>query len=177
MDADCCCVSGSIAMLFNSFSFVLLVLGTFCLYYVPCLVRMQVPILIAASFIFYAANQPLLLALLLVSVFANALASYAVRHGNAKCRLAYASLGVGVNLAALIFFKYSPLLGRTLLRSTGSVGEFLLAVPLPVGISFYTFQGISLVVDTLRGDGGRGDGEIVPRSVTKHVTQTVFFIS
>lgn len=140
-------------MLFTSYAFITLVVITFGLYYMKSLRCMQVWILIIASFIFYAFSQPILLALLFVSASINAFASYQVAFAPtlAHKRL-YAWFGVGVNLAVLAFFKYSPLFGRAMesFISTQSIGEFLINVPLPVGISFYTFQGISLVVDLYR---------------------------
>jgi len=48
-------------MLFTSINFIYLLLVTLCLYYIPRLRRFQVPILILASFFFYAYNQPLLM--------------------------------------------------------------------------------------------------------------------
>lgn len=140
-------------MLFTSYAFIALVVITFGLYYLNVLRRAQVWILIIASFIFYAYGQPILLALLFISASINAIASYQVTFAPSLARKRlYAWLGVGVNLAVLAFFKYSPLFGRAIesFTSAQGIGEFLINIPLPVGISFYTFQGISLVVDLYR---------------------------
>ncbi|HLT71981.1 MAG TPA: MBOAT family O-acyltransferase [Cyclobacteriaceae bacterium] len=163
-------------MLFNSFAFVVLLLITFALYYTPRLSRLQVPILIAASLIFYSYNQPVLVLLLLASIAINILSSYAVTYGNPKYRKLYAVLGVVLNLSVLLFFKYSPLFGRTLFRETSSIGEFLISIPLPVGISFFTFQGISLVVDVFKQNYFK-DRELIPSSLWEHSKRTAFFIS
>ncbi|MGI0406573.1 MBOAT family O-acyltransferase [Helicobacter himalayensis] len=181
-------------MLFTSYAFIALVAITFGLYYAKGLRCAQVWILIIASFIFYAYGQPILLALLFISASINALASYQVTFAPtlAHKRL-YAWLGVGVNLAVLAFFKYSPLFGRAMesFISTQSIGEFLINVPLPVGISFYTFQGISLVVDLYRdgvknNDSGGGHTHSLEQSSLaspicehgffKHYRNTLFFI-
>jgi len=62
------------------------------------------------------------------------------------------ALGVSANLGALAFFKYAALLASTLLPEplAAAVLPQLQAIPLPVGISFYTFQGLSLVIDAWR---------------------------
>src|SRR5690606_34335765 len=163
-------------MLFNSFAFVVLLLITFALYYTPRLSRLQVPILIAASLIFYSYNQPVLVLLLLASIAINILSSYAVTYGNPKYRKLYAVLGVVLNLSVLLFFKYSPLFGRALFRETNSVGEFLISIPLPVGSSCFTFQGISLVVDVFKQNYFK-DTELIPSSLWDHTKRTAFFIS
>ncbi|RAX56033.1 MBOAT family O-acyltransferase [Helicobacter sp. 10-6591] len=181
-------------MLFTSYAFIALVAITFGLYYMKGFQRAQVWILIIASFIFYAFSQPILLALLFVSASINALASYQVAFAPALVyKRLYAWFGVGVNLAVLAFFKYSPLFGRAMesFISAQSIGEFLINVPLPVGISFYTFQGISLVVDLYKDSvknndsGGGHTHSLEQNSLTapickcgffKHYRNTLFFI-
>lgn len=163
-------------MLFNSFAFVVLLLITFALYYAPRMSRLQVPVLIISSMIFYAYNQPVLLLLLLLSIAINIFTSYAVTYGNPNFRKVYAILGVVLNLSILLFFKYSPLFGKTLFQETSSIGEFLISIPLPIGISFFTFQGISLVVDVFK-ENYFTDHEVIPSSFRQHAMRTAFFLS
>lgn len=150
-------------MLFNSWAFCWLILITMGLYYLPWIRRLQVPILIAASFVFYGFQAPWLLTLLLASITLNAGASYAVAFGHARHRKRWAIAGVVANLALLAFFKYASMLFQTFSfggPAASGVGSFLATIPLPIGISFFTFQGISLLVDTYRGkhvhSGGPG---------------------
>ncbi|MFH0865315.1 MAG: MBOAT family O-acyltransferase [Bacteroidota bacterium] len=164
-------------MLFNSFSFVLLVIITFSLYYLPFFRSVQIPILIIASFIFYSANQPALLLLLISSIVINIITSYLVIYGKTKLKKIYAAAGVVANLSLLTFFKYSPLFGRTFFNGTGSLGELLLMIPLPIGISFYTFQGISLLVDTFASDKMEKYKSLVHKSFFRHSLNTALFIS
>ena len=163
-------------MIFNSFSFVLLVLVTLVIYYTPLFRRWQVYILIIASFTFYAANSPVLLLLLLSSIFINIAASYSIVHGTFSKKLA-ATIGVILNLAILAFFKYSPLIGRTIFNEDHSIGEFLIMIPLPIGISFFTFQGISLLIDTYQENQQTEYRSLVPKLMMKHSIQTALFIS
>lgn len=140
-------------MLFTSFDFFKLVTVTFALYYIPFLKRYQVYLLIVSSLIFYASHKPSLLLLLLSTILIN---FYTVRQclktleQNKKKLIA--TVGVLSNLLILFFFKYASLLGQTLASANQDLGEFLISIPLPIGISFYTFQGISLMLDTYKNE-------------------------
>ncbi|SMB96836.1 membrane bound O-acyl transferase MBOAT family protein [Hymenobacter roseosalivarius DSM 11622] len=163
-------------MLFNSFAFLGLCLITLFLYYLPLFSRAQVKLLIIASMLFYAYDQPALVVLLLLSAGINTGVSYWVLFGNATSKKALATLGVGLNLAILAFFKYSPLFARTFLPSGNDIGRFLLTIPLPIGISFFTFEGISLTIDLYKNKAfSQREGEGL--TFTKHAERTLFFIS
>ena len=164
-------------MLFNSWPFVALVAIVFPLYYWKPLQRLQVPLLLAASLIFYGYHEPKLLLLLIASIAINAISSYWVMFGRPSRRLAWAILGVGTNLAVLLFFKYSGLLYQTLMRPEPGdrVGEFILSIPLPIGISFFTFQGISLVVDTYRNARAETPSFELDPSFGTHLVRIAFF--
>ncbi|WP_400193359.1 MBOAT family O-acyltransferase [Hymenobacter sp. B81] len=164
-------------MLFNSFEFLALVVVTLLLYYLPVLRRWQVCILIASSLFFYAWTTPWLLLLFLLSAAVNVATSYQVVYSAPRQRFFYAALGVGVNLAILAFFKYSPLIGNSLFASTSEVGLFLTQIPLPIGISFYTFEGISLLVDSYRERDRHEAQALVPRSMLQHVRNTTLFVA
>lgn len=158
-------------MLFNSWPFVVLVLITFGVYYLPALRSKQVFVLVAASLIFYAYRQPVLLSLLLFNAFTNATTSYLIaQQTGTLARKSWAILGISCNLGLLIFFKYAGLLHATL--QPGNWADFMLNIPLPIGISFYTFQGISLVVDVFKNT------HIAPRSNSypQHLLRTLLFI-
>lgn len=170
-------------MLFTSYTFLILVLVTFVLYYIPRLRKVQLYILILSSFIFYSWHAPLLLLLLIASGSINAVSSYIVYHTkNDKKRKIAATLGVIFNILILVAFKYNGMLGQALSASLAVEKEWIdwfVLLPLPIGISFYTFQGISLVVDVFRqSTGDREPWHItVPKSFTKHYRDTLFFIS
>jgi alginate O-acetyltransferase complex protein AlgI len=146
------------------FGFFILV---FCLYYLPPLRRFQLPLLLAASFVFYAYGQPYLLLLLVISAALSAATSHAVMSQKRPGAKRYwAVAGVALNLAILGFFKYGGLIDRSFLGlgpQDGTLG-MLLALPLPIGISFYTFHGISLIVDVSRAPSA------VATPITPHPT-------
>jgi alginate O-acetyltransferase complex protein AlgI len=153
-------------MLFNSYPFLLLVVITFLLYYLPPLKKYQVYVLILSSFTFYAYHKPILLLLLIVSAGINSLTSYWVLYNPFLNRKSIASIGVVSNLFILAFFKYSPLFSTTFFAKNQDIEEFLLSIPLPIGISFYTFQGISFEKK-----------HYIPKSFRQHLKNTFLFIS
>ncbi|MEO7425752.1 MAG: MBOAT family O-acyltransferase [Fibrobacteria bacterium] len=166
-------------MLFTSLSFLMLLSATFALYYLPFLARFQVLILIVASFVFYASAKPWLLAILVLSCAVNAVSSFGIfRSESLAAQRGWAVLGVAVNLGLLVFFKYSRLIFQSLggdVSQVQGIGGFLLTIPLPIGISFFTFQGISLVIDTFRW---KKKGEPIPffaRTFWRHFYNTTFF--
>ncbi|MBF0442365.1 MAG: MBOAT family protein, partial [Oligoflexales bacterium] len=169
-------------MLFNSFAFLVLVTMTFTLYYTPILRRHQIEILITASIVFYSWSSLYFLLLLIISALINALSSYFVFYGEspARSRLVAVS-GVVANLSVLTMFKYGKLIYTSFfadILGTHGVGALIVSLPLPIGISFYTFQGISLVVDSFRKDIGidtKVDGS-KRAFFLKHTKKSFFFI-
>ena len=114
-------------------------------------------IIIAASYVFYAVWSWRFAFLLLASVLLNWGAGRLIDawRGTARARLALA-LAVAANLVILGFFKYFGWFSgemNALLRAAGLAREIpLFEIVLPIGISFFTFQGISYIVDLNRGD-------------------------
>lgn len=109
-------------------------------------------VLVAFSFVFYAWGEPVWFMLLLTS------AAFDYMHGRLIGRFrgtwmakAAVASSLALNLSLLGSFKYSGFIVRTvndLLGTSFGVPAFAL----PIGISFYTFQTISYVVDVYRGD-------------------------
>jgi alginate O-acetyltransferase complex protein AlgI len=138
-------------MLFTEPVFAAFFAVVFCLYYLPPLHRYQMPLLLVASFCFYGYGQPYLLLLLVVSAVVSAGTSYAVLLSTGRAtKRAWAITGIVINLAILAFFKYGGLIEHSFFASLGPADGMLgvlLSLPLPIGISFYTFHGISLIAD------------------------------
>ncbi|MEZ7956284.1 MAG: MBOAT family O-acyltransferase [Rubritalea sp.] len=145
-------------MLFNSWIFMGLLLLTFLSYYILPKLRQgsnaQVGMLLVASLVFYAYETPVLVFLLLTSITVNFFASKGIvlaSSGQIGKRWAFSV--ILFNLLVLAFFKYGKLICSTLLPTgafTDQLIEGIQNIPLPIGISFYTFQAISLVVDLRR---------------------------
>lgn len=159
-------------MLFNSWVFAELVAVATTIYYLPVLRRWQLYVLLAASAVFYAFDNAALLLLLVASALINAVASYGARYR--RQARTYATCGVAVNLTLLATFKYGGLLAGSFLPTDSGLGHMLCTLPLPLGISFYTFSGISLVIDAYRG---RFDnGEEAPMRFFEHLRRTLIYI-
>lgn len=102
--------------------------------------------LIAASLLFYAFSGLWYVLLLLFSVFCNYLAGLFV---SGRKGVLYAA--VAVNLGVLGVFKYLTFLVGTVNQLPG-VAIMVPSIVLPVGISFFTFQGLSYVIDVYRNE-------------------------
>jgi alginate O-acetyltransferase complex protein AlgI len=173
-------------MLFNCIEFLVFFAIVFTIYYFPPLQKLQVPILIIASFIFYSWSVPALLLILLLSIIINATASFQVaRISDNKQRLFGVLLGVVLNVLILSLFKYVGLLTNfvadvfNIARTEGSLAYLFLKLPLPLGISFYTFEGISLIVDVLtqKDKSETESNAYVSPNYTQHLLNTSFVIS
>ena len=112
--------------------------------------------IIAASYFFYSFWSWKLAFLLFGSVLLNWSVGYLLGIARPRyLRRTILTLGVAANLSLLGFFKYYGWFSEELnaLLTSWDVGRELpmLEIVLPIGISFYTFQGISYIVDLYRG--------------------------
>lgn len=165
-------------MLFNRPEFFVLLAITWFIYYLPKFQKYQVNLLIISSLVFYSYTYPLLVLLLLSSMLINTYCSYQVAKASFVRQRLWAVYGVTLNLLILSFFKYSPLLARTFHLNGSGVGDFLLAIPLPIGISFFTFQGISLVVDVFqRKNNHQPIQDMIPEKFIDHLKHTFLFVA
>ncbi len=139
-------------MLFNSQVFLLIFLPVTLLVWYRAVDhrRARVWILVAASFFFYGWWDARLVPLLAASIGVNWLLA---RHAP---RRALAPLGVALNLGVLGVFKYADFFAGTLGALLGTRHEGF-GIVLPLGISFFTFQQISYLVDRSRGRAPRYD--------------------
>ncbi len=142
-------------MSFASWQFGVFAVIVFAVYYLPQIRNYQVLWLVLASLFFYGYGQPELLPLLAVAV----LGSYLLLVLALEQRTFFLPLGVAFNLALLAFFKYKFLFFDP--SAPALVGfapvDFLLKLPLPIGISFFVFHNISLLVDLTRQKAARPD--------------------
>ncbi len=142
-------------MLFHTTEFALLFVGTlFFAYSRDSTFRKSV--LLGASYLFYAwFSARLLLVLIGVSCFDYFLAKQIVCQRDPTLKKLLLVASVGTNLSILFFFKYIAWalgLGADLLG--GNAPQWMTYsyhIPLPLGVSFYTFQSITYTVDVYRG--------------------------
>ena len=107
--------------------------------------RWRNSVLVIFSLIFYAWGEPVYVLLMLASVVVN----YFVGLGIAREGKPFLVLGLVFNLGVLATFKYLSFFCAELLSLGIPVGVPKIA--LPIGISFYTFQSISYLMDVYRG--------------------------
>ncbi|MDR0882461.1 MAG: MBOAT family protein [Candidatus Adiutrix sp.] len=113
------------------------------------------PFLLAANLVFYGLGAPRFLPLLLLVAFSNWYATIRLhREHRPAWRRFIISLDVCLGLGLLIFFKYFEF-GLGLLETLGLAGGLLARFQLPeivypIGLSFFTFQGLSLAIDHYR---------------------------
>ncbi len=159
-------------MLFNSWSFLALLVATFALYYAPWSrgrhgKAWQVTVALVASVVFYGWEDPKLIGLLAISCVGNSLATgRIIQHKVAGDELKvrhWTRLAVIMNLGLLGIFKYLPFLIGMFPDALFPVSWqlWISSIPLPIGISFYTFHGISMIVDVARGEVTREGGTLV----------------
>ena len=147
-------------MLLNSYAFLLIFLPVVVvLYWLIPRGYARLLFLIAASLVFYGLWDwrfvPLLLATTLVDWVAGHYLAKSEAEGTSRRRKLVLAAAVAVNLAFLGYFKYRGFFVDSLdgVLSLVGAGKPLpaLRVLLPIGISFYTFAGISYAVDVYRG--------------------------
>jgi alginate O-acetyltransferase complex protein AlgI len=161
-------------VLFNSWEFLVLLGVTFALYYAPWSrgrhgKAWQVTLALVASVIFYGWEDPKLIGLLAISCVGNSIATgriilHKVAGDEPKVRQ-WTRRAVIMNLALLGIFKYAGFLAGLLpdFLASESLKLWLSSIPLPIGISFYTFHGISMIVDVARGEVTREGDALVSK--------------
>lgn len=113
--------------------------------------------LLAASLFFYAWGEPKFVLVMMLSIIVNWAAGIVIsafeKHGNKTGEKAALAVAIFFNLLIIFIFKY---LGFTVsnINSLFSAGISVPDIALPIGISFFTFQAISYVVDVYRGKAG-----------------------
>ena len=141
-------------MVFSSlfFIFAFLVIS-YALYAAFRGIRARNIVLLVSSLIFYAWGGPAFVLLLCLEVFVCYVSARMIETLGAKTRRALAATWacVGFCLALLILFKYTGFFLSNVQLLTG-LPEIIPAITLPIGISFYTFQLISYVIDVYRGE-------------------------
>ena len=138
-------------MLFSSLEFIFLFLPIVCIpYFLIKNIRIRNSILILASLFFYSFGEPKAVVLMVMSIVVNyGLALLMEKRKSAKKLFLTAS--ILVNIGLLFWYKYTGLF----VSSINTVFGLNIDVPvihLPIGISFFTFQAMSYIIDVYRGD-------------------------
>ncbi len=137
-------------MLFSSMTFVFLFLPIVCLIYLLAKKELHNAILLAASILFYAWGEPRYLAIMILTILANYVGAIALdKHKKYKKPILLAT--IAVDLSFLLYFKYFNFFIDNI-NSIFAMDISFLEVIMPIGISFYTFQAMSYLIDVYKGD-------------------------
>ncbi len=138
-------------MVFSSVIFLFRFLPFFFLLYFLIPGRGKNVVLFFGSLLFYAWGEPVYVLLMLFSTVVDYVNGRLIgRYRGRNQAKAFLVSSVMINLFLLCFFKYADFLIRSVNGLTG-LGLPLLNLPLPIGISFYTFQTMSYTIDVYRG--------------------------
>jgi D-alanyl-lipoteichoic acid acyltransferase DltB (MBOAT superfamily) len=141
-------------MAFNSLNFVGFFLLLFVLYWfvVNRQLKLQNLLLLVASYFFYACWDWRFLFLLAFSTLLDYFSGLKIEQAATQHRRkTWLVLSIGINLSFLAFFKYYNFfiaeVSSALLHAGVRVSPWTIKIILPVGISFYTFHGLSYIID------------------------------
>ena len=135
-------------MLFSSLTFLFAFLPIVLVLYYLSNERFRNYLLLVASLIFYAWGEPKYIVLMIFSISFNYLLVLLMDRSK-KRKKVYLAFAVIVNIGALFVFKYLDFAINNVNLSFGFNME-LPGIRLPIGISFYTFQILSYVIDVYR---------------------------
>ncbi len=135
-------------MLFSSIVFLFYFFPiVFLLYYLFSFSRtLQNVLLLCSSLVFYAWGEPVYVFLMIVSISFNWFMGWLMEKRKPKSKAIVLWIAVTVNIAVLFVFKYLGFVLKIL-----GLEEPGVDLPLPIGISFFTFQALSYVLDVYRG--------------------------
>jgi alginate O-acetyltransferase complex protein AlgI len=109
-------------------------------------------ILLVASIVFYAWGEPSYLAIMILTILVNYIgANYISRSRNGAHRKWLLALTILADLSVLFYFKYFNFMAENINALFHADIDFIKVI-MPIGISFYTFQALSYVIDVYRGD-------------------------
>ena len=140
-------------MLFSSLTFLFVFLPVSLVLYYLVPFRLKNVVMLIASLLFYAWGEPVYVILMILSIIFNYFCGLDISKKEDDKRAARHSLilAVVINVLLLGFFKYYGFLLDSI-NAILPVNIPYRELPLPIGISFYTFQALSYVIDVYRKD-------------------------
>ena len=137
-------------MLFSSMTFIYVFMPIVCLSYLIIKPELKNYLLLIASILFYAWGEPRYLVIMFATILINYYGAILVNKYRKKSKCIVAAT-VLLDLAFLIYFKYFNFIIDNTNALLGSHFNFI-DVVMPIGISFYTFQAMSYLIDVYRKD-------------------------
>ena len=140
-------------MVFSSAIFLFAFLPILLLaYYIPFFagIRYRNTVLLLGSLLFYAWGEPRFVAIMVGEVLFNWIMGPAFVAVRDRWKDFWCIIGVVLDIGILFVYKYASFLDRNLIAWTGAHREAI-NIALPIGISFFTFQILSYLLDLRRG--------------------------
>ena len=140
-------------MVFSSLPFLFFYLPAVLAIYALSPLKLRNLFLLLASLFFYGWGEPVYISIMVLSIAVDYTHGRLVERWRDRDKLARAAVASSVvcNLGILIFFKYWDFIAVNVNSLTG-LALPVLGLPLPIGISFYTFQTMSYTIDVYRRD-------------------------
>ena len=141
-------------MLFSSLIFLFIFLPTTILIYYISPRKLKNITLLVFSLFFYGYGEPKYLVVMLFSIVVNYLSGILIhifRGSKAKLKLVLIATVI-LNLGIIGYYKYADFVISNLNAGLG-ISIPIMNIVMPIGISFFTFQGMSYVIDVYRGQG------------------------
>lgn len=135
-------------MVFSSLIFIFAFLPIVALlYFLPFGLKTKNIILLVASLLFYAYGEPSFVLVMMASIFLNYLFGLGIKKYKQHDKL-FLVMACLFNLGLLFVFKYLGFISRIFASVWNTT---IIQIALPIGISFFTFQALSYVIDVYRG--------------------------
>lgn len=133
-------------MVFSSLEFICVFLPVvFVLYYCIPGIYFKNVLLVIASLLFYAYGEPVYILLMIISAGFNYIMARIIAYSSGRRKI-YLFIDVTINIGLLLYFKYIVFFIETWNYISGQ-NLNIVYIKLPVGISFFTFQALSYVID------------------------------
>ncbi len=135
-------------MLFSSMTFIYVFLPIVLFLYLITKKELHNPILLTASILFYAWGEPKYLAIMLVTILINYFGAILIED-KPKIKRLILFFSIVLNLSFLVYFKYFNFIIENI-NAVFNSHISILNIIMPIGISFYTFQAMSYLLDVFR---------------------------
>lgn len=141
-------------MLFSSIVFLFIFLPTLIFVYYVSPRKIRNLVLLIFSLFFYGYGEPKYLTIMLLSITLNYIMGFLVHRYRKKTTLSHfiILLATIMNISILGYYKYANFILENI-NNIFNTSYNILEIVMPIGISFFTFQGLSYVIDVYKGQG------------------------
>lgn len=141
-------------MVFSSLEFLFLYFAVSILIYFAVPLKWRNTVLLLVSLVFYGWGEPVYVFLMIATILIDYVCGFFVdkyKETSKKKSKGFMIAAIVINLALLGFFKYYNFIAENL-NVLSFINIPAIDISLPIGISFYTFQALSYVIDVYRND-------------------------